>query len=648
MNHPPPVTQQSRDDGDVEDVASVQQQQQQRQYHQQSDRKKRGMKPRSQRNRKRPRSQVHSISDNDDNNNNNNNSLLKYTTTHVRRLELDGEPLASLKHQSAQWLRVVEPYPYTFSTFAKARWENRTILDVYCTEFGSYPPSYYECAIAQGRILVSDTKVDVSYRIKGGDVLSHTVHRHEPGVAVQSSEAPHVTVIAETDEVLVVDKPATLPVHPCGGYHVQSLMSILEKHHCHGNKLYTIHRIDRLTSGLVILGKTSAVAQAWGKSIMNRDCQKIYLARVRGKFPMNCPNSLIRLSESAKTIPWHGEWNDESLSKQDTSTNQAAGTTKHATHVDDLRKQYAYTYWLTDEQSTTTIVGPQTASVNDVFQCQRSVDEWLDSLKKHSPENTQADAVPVVASKHMLWFHLACPTRIAQHKDGICEAGCFDDLDTGVYKKSVKPAASSFGVISYDDTSDSTLLVCRPYTGRTHQLRLHLQHLGHPIANDPNYGGDMWFGNEEGREAAKLAQDRLDRIVDDDDVSNINNSNSAGIQPPPPPQIATTTATDVPATEKEIETEISQATQGTEESIHDFIRRTCVWCARSNSVGGSDRTILEFMIRSPGIWLHALQYSFSPELGDSNSSTAGGTTTTTDEPAGCISYRTGLPAWHTI
>lgn len=64
-----------------------------------------------------------------------------------------------------------------------------------------------------------------------------------------------------------------------------------------------------------------------------------------------------------------------------------------------------------------------------------------------------------------MWFHLACPTRIAKHKDGICEASSFDDLDDEIYVKSVKPAHSSFGVVSYDEKTDSTLLVRRKYDG---------------------------------------------------------------------------------------------------------------------------------------------------------------------------------------
>jgi hypothetical protein len=80
------------------------------------------MKPRSKRNRKRPRSELHAIEE-------------PSYQTNVRRLEIDGKPITS----STGWLRTVEPYPYTFSTFAKARWLGRTVLDVYHTEFGSYP-----------------------------------------------------------------------------------------------------------------------------------------------------------------------------------------------------------------------------------------------------------------------------------------------------------------------------------------------------------------------------------------------------------------------------------------------------------------------------------------------------------------------------
>lgn len=80
-----------------------------------------------------------------------------------------------------------------------------------------------------------------------------------------------------------------------------------------------------------------------------------------------------------------------------------------------------------------------------------SVDEWLKSTDPDCEGKEQNDG--------KVWFHLACPTRIAKHKDGVCEAGSFDYLEDDLYKKTVKPAHSSFGVVSYDPETDSTLLV---------------------------------------------------------------------------------------------------------------------------------------------------------------------------------------------
>ena len=46
--------------------------------------------------------------------------------------------------------------------------------------------------------------------------------------------------------------------------------------------------------------------------------------------------------------------------------------------------------------------------------------------------------------------------------------------------------------LSYDASTDSSVVFCRPITGRTHQIRVHVQYLGHPICNDPIYGHDIW------------------------------------------------------------------------------------------------------------------------------------------------------------
>lgn len=55
--------------------------------------------------------------------------------------------------------------------------------------------------------------------------------------------------------------------------------------------------------------------------------------------------------------------------------------------------------------------------------------------------------------------------------------------------KQAKNALTRFEVIWYDEPSDTSLVACYPETGRTHQIRVHLQSVGHSIINDVNYGG---------------------------------------------------------------------------------------------------------------------------------------------------------------
>ncbi len=201
----------------------------------QSNKRKRGLKPRSKRNRKRPRGGVGvlNIYNEDD----------EEGDTCAYEVQIDILPLEinqrkETDHQQStkdkRRIRVVRPYPFTYATFSKARWTNRTLLEVYCTEFGSYPKSYYEEAIRNGRITVSGKKVEVDYKVKGGDELCHVVHRHEPAVAIcedtvedsdeniiftSSSKSlkattPCVRIIHEDEDLIVVDKPSTVPVHP--------------------------------------------------------------------------------------------------------------------------------------------------------------------------------------------------------------------------------------------------------------------------------------------------------------------------------------------------------------------------------------------------------------------------------------------------
>ena len=663
----------------------------------QDQRQKKQKPPRAKRIRKRPRSETDA-----------NASLLNELTTSVVPLVNTATKLPILEAGKEQLIRVVHPYPYTFASFCKKRWIHRTVLDVYTSEFGSYPENYYIAAITQGRILVSGERVGLDYRIKEHDVLTHTVHRHEPAVSVASAapqvkrnendaaqqsevsastpidtkiissgndsdqpdpaDTSHTTlvnIVEETDDLLVVDKPGTMPVHPCGGYHLNSLTEILEgrkmaengsNSNSNNNKHYfTIHRLDRLTSGLVILAKSSPVAKHWSQCIRQRDCQKYYLARVKGRFPLNLERNMDGdllgrinpVSGTSRTdVPQDGEWPQnnptENTSVHDSSSSSSSSSskdTKVSTTIDKLRSSHAHDYWITDDSGNNllekvSLSDLANSEINNLDECLEDLDKLRQQEGKDKNITTKDNNSPTTNSSKkssLRWLHLACPTRIVQPKIGVCAAGRFEELEDDLYVKTVKPAQTSFAVIRYDAITDSTIILCRPVTGRTHQIRLHCQYLGHSIANDPNYGGDIWYGNPAGQEACITAR----RLLDVND-SAIDDANTKAKDSTTDRRRTATTeqyknVSDTPASVNEIEAVSQMAKRGEDEPTGDFIKRTCVWCARCKDRDVVENTMLEFLVRSRGIWLHALKYSIGGG-GDS------------DKNNFC-SFRTEMPSW---
>ncbi|CAN0256034.1 unnamed protein product, partial [Hapterophycus canaliculatus] len=108
-------------------------------------------------------------------------------------------------------------------------------------------------------------------------------HRHEPPVA-----GGDITIVSETEGEIAVDKPCTVPIHPCGSYRFNTLFYILQRQRP-DLSLRVCHRLDRLTSGLTILAKTAERAGVIQKQIGSGATRKTYLARVSGDFGRRLP-----------------------------------------------------------------------------------------------------------------------------------------------------------------------------------------------------------------------------------------------------------------------------------------------------------------------------------------------------------------------
>lgn len=117
---------------------------------------------------------------------------------------------------------------------------------------------------------------DSAIMLKGGEWLAWD------GSGIIEPEVDERISILRKDEWLVaVNKTGNLPVHPSGRYFNNTLTAMLED--LYGRKVYPVHRIDRETSGVILLAFDGKSAGALSESLANGS--KEYLALVHGKFP---------------------------------------------------------------------------------------------------------------------------------------------------------------------------------------------------------------------------------------------------------------------------------------------------------------------------------------------------------------------------
>ena len=210
--------------------------------------------------------------------------------------------------------------------------------------------------------------------------------------------AQPVRIVHEDNELIVINKPAGVPVHPAGRYNYNSVVEIMRAERGLGWNPLPCNRLDRLTSGLMFIGKTAAAAEKMSVEIKSRTVKKEYIARVIGEFPEGdvvCDQPVMSISPKL-------------------GLNRARASGKPATTV--FRRLAYYPPPLQDPNQPAI---PETRSEK-----QQSREEARPWTKKRG----------------------------------------------------------------------YSIVLCLPLTGRTHQLRVHLQYLGHPIANDPIYCNQRVFG----------------------------------------------------------------------------------------------------------------------------------------------------------
>jgi 23S rRNA pseudouridine1911/1915/1917 synthase len=141
--------------------------------------------------------------------------------------------------------------------------------------------------IAAGRVLVDGAPARKGHRVRGGEVLDVDDADRRPPVDVGSGPpAPH-EVVFEDGHLLVVDKPAGVVVHPAAGHASGTLVQALAGRAAGGDAMRpgVVHRLDRDTSGLLVVAKSDAVLRALQAALQAREFEREYLALVEGRPP---------------------------------------------------------------------------------------------------------------------------------------------------------------------------------------------------------------------------------------------------------------------------------------------------------------------------------------------------------------------------
>ena len=313
-------------------------------------------------------------------------------------------------------LRKIKPHFDIRTCAVKGRFFTRTLLDILTSEFRSKTREEYTEEILSKKYKIyvhyknseiiekqeidpnftneiSDPKQILTYKFKQNDAYTISYHKHEP-FCLQWTEDEvtdfennlicGIDILANEDDYIVIDKPGGIIVHPSASYYDNSITNVL--FHSTGNKYYSTFRLDKVTSGVLALGKSSAGAKKFHENIQNKNCFKYYLAKAKGKFPGK-PIGLSKFIELSNN---------------------------------------------------------KNAKGND------QVDFPMDSAVIETSPIYQIDTK-------------------SEFQHGFSEP---------------KEAESHFQLIAYDSIKNESLVLCRPISGRQHQLRIHLMRLNHSIPGD--------------------------------------------------------------------------------------------------------------------------------------------------------------------
>jgi 16S rRNA U516 pseudouridylate synthase RsuA-like enzyme len=370
----------------------------------------------------------------------------------------------------------VIPYLHTHRTPLKSRWVGRTLLDVLRDEFGgALSAEYCSRLVALGGVKVCGAvQRDPGFLLPSlahnRALLETAVHRHEPPVLAWPLRP---TVCGP---YLLLHKPPSWPCHPGGPISRNSLTTVLEAEGLwpRDRRLHLLWRLDRLVSGLVAFTEDAAVCKAFLGDVNSGrgGLRKVYCARLAGRVE---PAALAAAAAGAgdghfvalaapAPASWEALLAEWGLAWEEGQPEQAGGLLRgFAPSCAPGEEQEGHAHWGTQQLLLAAGEGGQRPQVLSI-------------------------AYPIGSEPRVEGSRRA--GRFTAVRPPGPGAACSGGGGSGGGGAGVaKPSMTHLLPVHYCAATDTSLVLLRPLTGRTHQLRVHCLAIGHPIANDLLYGG---------------------------------------------------------------------------------------------------------------------------------------------------------------
>ena len=166
---------------------------------------------------------------------------------------------------------------------------NDVRIDKYIADNIDYSRNLILNLIKNGDILVNDSKIKPSYKVKQGDKI--TINNVKTDTEDITPWNYPLDIVFEDDDIIIINKPSGMVVHPGNGNKDHTLVNALKSYtdklsDINGvERLGIVHRIDKDTSGLIMIAKTNKAHEILGEYFKEHSIKREYIALLCGIFP---------------------------------------------------------------------------------------------------------------------------------------------------------------------------------------------------------------------------------------------------------------------------------------------------------------------------------------------------------------------------